>query len=149
MTSGQEVKLKTRPAGKILVAGVVLGAVLGWYVRDFTATRDVASEAKVRLIYCIQSAMGRDRDEWLAQDLCALQFQLALEKFFNRSGAMEEELRDRWVNLRCMAYAHTRRDGKREKDDCTEMDSASMEQLSNGLRELISKMDEAAAGFWP
>ena len=91
MTDGQQAKLTARPVGTILVAGVVLGTVLGWYVRDFTATRDVFSEAKVRLTYCIQSAMGNNREDWMAEGFCSQPFQIALEKFFNRAGDSEEE----------------------------------------------------------
>ena len=149
MSKRQEVRVKTGPAGTLLVVGLVLGAVLGWYIRDFTATRDVVAEAKVRLVQCVQSAMGSNRKDWIARNLCSQDFQVAMEKFFNRSGGMEKELRAHWTNLRCMAYAHTSAEGEPADNDCAEIRGATLQQLSDGLRELIGKMDEAAAGFWP
>ena len=48
MSNDQKVRLRARPVAPLfLAAGLVLGTVLGWYVHDFTATRDVVAEAKV------------------------------------------------------------------------------------------------------
>ena len=150
MANKHEVRLRARPAAPLfLAAGLVLGAVLGWYVRDFTATRDMVAEAKVRLAYCVQSAMGNSRADWIAEDRCDEEFQVAIEKFFNRAGAMEQGLRERWTDLRCMIYAHTRTEGETTDGECAEISAATVQQLSDGLRELIDRMDEAAAGFWP
>lgn len=150
MANEREGRLRARPAAPLfLAAGLVLGTVLGWYVRDFTATRDVVAEAKVRLAYCVQSAMGNSRADWLAKDRCDAEFQVAMEKFFDRAGAMEQGLRERWTNLRCMIFAHTGAEGEATDGECAEISAATVQQLSDGLRELVDRMDEAAAGFWP
>ncbi len=149
MSTRHEAKLRARPVGTLLIVGLVLGVVLGWYMRDFTATRDVVAEAKVRLVHCVQSAMGSSRADWIARNLCAEDFQVAMEKFFDRSGELEQELRDKWAKLRCMAYAHTGEGSESADVDCADIRVATMQELADGLRDLVTRMDEAAAGFWP